>query len=166
MDIVSVMEDWARWLSQRDFHGWPAKTILGRCLDDMPTTKCVVCDGRGRLQGHEVGSARQFLTCEVCKGKGKVPMASTATKINPALIQNTHIHGHIPKVQFNFLAHKVDLVVQTGLKPKFKDVVFIEYSSPGSQYKKAKVLNIPQQTYSDRLMRAHRKITRALTNTW
>src|SRR3990172_12610636 len=134
MDIVSVCEEWERWLSQRNFHGWPSKTVLGRCLDDMPTTKCTTCDGKGRLQGHEVGSTRAFLVCDVCKGKGKVPMASTASKINPAMIAGTEKHGHIPKVQFNFISHKVDLVVQNEHTEKQQKVVGLECFSLVSQY--------------------------------
>jgi len=163
MDIVSCCEEWARWLAQRNFHGWPSKTVLGRCLDDMPTTKCTTCNGKGRLQGHEVGSTHAFLTCDVCKGKGKVPMASTASKINPAMIASTEKHGYIPKVQFNFLAHKVDLVVQNTLTQKQKRVFYTEYGEPGTQYKKACMLNIARSTYSELLGRAHERIKKNLT---
>ena len=152
------MEEWARWMTQRNFHGWPAKTILGRCLDDMPTTKCTTCDGRGRLPGHEVGSTHQFITCDVCKGKGKIPMTASISKINPALIAGTERFARIPKVQFNFIAHKVDLVVQNTLTSKQKDVVFVEYREPGSQYRKAKILNLQQSAYSRLLSRAHFKV--------
>ena len=163
MDIVAACEEWARWLSQRNFHGWPSKTILGRCLDDMPTTKCTTCDGRGRLQGHEVGSSRAFLVCEVCKGKGKVSMSVSVSKINPAMISGTGKHGHIPKVQFNFLAHRIDLVVQNTLTQKQKMVFYTEYEEPGTQYKKACMLNIAKSTYSELLSRAHWKIEKNLT---
>ena len=163
MDIVSVMEEWARWMVQRNFHGWPAKTILGRCLDDMPTTKCTVCDGRGKIPGSEVGSSYQFIKCEVCKGLGKVPTASTATKINPAFIQSTDSTYRIPKVQFNHIAYKVDLVVQNTLTDRQKGVVYVEYQEPGSQYRKAKILGINQRTYSDHLIRAHTKVAQCLT---
>ena len=150
-------------MAQRDFHGWPAKTILGRCLDDMPTTKCTTCDGRGRLQGHEVGSSHAFIVCEICKGKGRVSMAVTASKINPALIQGTERFTRIPKVQFNFLAHRVDLVVQNTLTNKQKMVVYTEYGEPGTKYKKACILGIAKSTYSELLNRAHTKIEKSLT---
>ena len=163
MDIVGIMEEWARWMTQRNFHGWPTKTILGRCLDDMPTTKCTTCDGRGKLSGHEVGSTLQFIVCDVCKGKGKIPMTASASKINPAMIGGTERFARIPKVQFNFIAHKVDLVVQNSLTGRQKDVVYVEYREPGNQHKKAKILGINQRTYSDHLIRAHTRITKALT---
>ena len=158
MDIVSCCEEWARWLAQRNFHGWPSKTVLGRCLDDMPTTKCTTCNGKGRLQGHEVGSTHAFLTCDVCKGKGKVPMASTASKINPAMIASTEKHGYIPKVQFNFLAHKVDLVVQNTLTDRQRGVIYLEYQEPGSQYRKAHLLGMKMPLYKLHLGQAHRLI--------
>ena len=157
MDIVSCCEEWARWLAQRNFHGWPSKTVLGRCLDDMPTTKCTTCNGKGRLQGHEVGSTHAFLTCDVCKGKGKVLMASTASKINPAMIASTEKHGYIPKVQFNFLAHKIDLVIQE-LPDLPKSVIYAEYTIPGPQTKKARLLNISQSLYSRTLKKNHQTI--------
>ncbi len=163
MDIVSVMEEWARWAAQRNFHGWPAKTVLGRCLDDMPTTKCTTCDGRGKIPGSEVGSSYQFIKCDVCKGLGKVPTASTATKINPAFIQSTDSTYRIPKVQFNHLAHKVDLVFRYSLTLKQQMVTALEYQEPGSQYRKAKLLGINQRTYSDHLIRAHTKVAQSLT---
>lgn len=155
MDIVGIMEEWARWMVQRNFHGWPAKTILGRCLDDMPSTRCTVCSGRGKIPGHEVGSSREFIKCDVCKGLGKVPMTASSTKINPALIAGTERFARIPKVQFNFVAHIVDNVVQE-LPENLKNVAYTEYQEPGSQYKKARIIGIPQQTYSHRLQKVHR----------
>src|SRR3990167_2829539 len=157
------MEEWARWMHQRNFHGWPARTILGRCLDDMPTTTCTNCDGQGRVPGDLVGSAQMFVKCEICKGKGKVPMTASVSKINPALISGTERFDRIPKVQVNFLAHKVDLVVQNTLTEKQKIVVYTEYGRPGTQYKKARMLNIAKSTYSELLSRAHWKIEKNLT---
>ena len=90
-------------------------------------------------------------------------MASTASKINPAMISGTEKHGHIPKVQFNFLAHKVDLVVQNTLTQKQKMVFYTEYGEPGTQYKKACMLNIAKSTYSELLSRAHWRIEKSLT---
>ena len=158
LNVVSVMEEWARWMTQRNFHGWPAKTILGRCLEDMPSTRCTVCSGRGKIPGHEVGSSREFIKCDVCKGLGKVPMTASISKTNPALIAGTERFSRIPKVQFNFIAHKVDLVVQNSLTDRQKDVVYVEYREPGSQFKKAKILNLQQSAYSRLLNRAHSKV--------
>ena len=163
LDIVSIMEEWARWMHQRNFHGWPARTILGWCLDDMPTTICTTCDGQGRVPGDLVGSAQMFVKCEICKGKGKVPMTASVSKINPALISGTERFDRIPKVQFNFLAHKVDLVVQNDLTTKQKNVVYMEYQEPGPKYRKARILNIASSTYCELLNRAHHKIEKNLT---
>ncbi len=163
LDIVAVMEEWARWSSQRDFHGWPSKTILGRCIEDMPTTKCTTCDGKGQIPGKEVGSTKEFIHCEMCKGKGKIPMTSSISKINPALIGGTEQHRHLPKIQFNFLAHKVDLVIKE-LPENQQEIVGYEYCMAGSQAKKSRILQIPQQKYSRELKRVHAKVIKSLTS--
>ena len=157
LDIVACCEEWARWLAQRNFYGWPSKTVLGRCLDDMPTTKCTTCDGRGRLQGHEIGSSRAFLVCEVCKGKGKVSMSVSAAKINPALISGTERFDRLPRIQMNRVAHRIDLVVQ-NLSDLPKSVFYAEYTIPGPQTKKARLLNISQSKYSRTLKKNHQSI--------
>ena len=146
------MEEWARWMTQRDFHGWPAKTILGRCLDDMPSTLCPICRGKRKLDGY---------ICDVCRGKGKIPMTASVSKINPAMIPGTERHARIPKIQFNFVAHTVDNVVQELPEP-LKNVAYTEYREPGSQYKKARLVGIPQQTYSYRLQKVHRLVINSL----
>lgn len=165
MDIVSICEEWARWLHQRGSTGWPSKTQLGKCLEDMPSTTCTLCQGKGKIRGALIHTELDFVHCPRCAGQGRVKIESTQTKINPALISATEKHGHIPKIQFNLLAHNVDLIVNE-LKKTQKEVVFIEYREPGSQHKKAKILKIPQQTYSWRLQQAHKKITNYLQKSW
>lgn len=162
MDIVGVMEEWARWTSQRNTKGFPASTVLGRILDGLPSTKCTLCDGYGVVKGAKFGLSGR-LQCPRCHGNGKIKADHTPSKINPAFINSTDQTYRLPKIQFNFLAHKVDHVVQTGLTDKQKDVAYIEYFEPGSQYKKAKILNIRQNTYSELLTRTHKKVLMCLT---
>ena len=157
------MEDWARWTSQRHTKGYPASTVLGRILDGLPSTKCTLCDGYGVVKGAKFGLSGR-LQCPRCHGNGKIKANDTPSKINPAFINSTDQTYRLPKIQFNFLAHKVDLVVQTGLTNRQKDVAYIEYFEPGSQYKKARILGIAQQVYSKYLFRVHRKVTQSLTS--
>lgn len=84
-------------------------------------------------------------------------MATSVSKINPALINGTERFGKLPKVQLNFLAHKVDLVVQ-NLPDLPKSVFYAEYTVPGSQTKKAKILNISQSLYSRTLKKNHQSV--------
>ncbi len=89
-------------------------------------------------------------------------MTASTTKINPALIAGTEKHARLPKIQFNYVAHKVDLVIQTGLTERQQEVVGLEYLEPGSQHKKAKILGIAQPVYFRHLGRVHSKVLKAL----
>jgi hypothetical protein len=162
LDIVSVLEEWARWMAQRHFHGWPASTVLGRVLDGLPSTLCTLCLGKKWLQGAKFGLQGKIV-CPRCSGQGSIKINDSEALINPAFISSTDSTYRIPKIQFNYLAHKVDLVVQTGLTRRQKQVTYLEYGEPGSQYRKAKILKISPPAYSLHLKKVHKKVYQSLT---
>lgn len=78
------MERWAKWRAgarASESLGLPRVTIIGRVLDGMPSTKCTLCDGQGKVPGWKVHAHAHFVQCPQCGGAGKIkadPHSSTA----------------------------------------------------------------------------------------
>ena len=152
------MEEWARWAFLKPYNsGYPSITTLGKMLKDMPSAKCTLCDGSGKLSGRK-WHIQGFITCPQCDEKGRIRVQDISLKINPAFIHTTRHYCHIPRIQFNHLAYQVDIVIRNRLTSRQQQIAAIEYQEPGTAWKKARLLNINPSVYSRHLQRIHHNV--------
>ena len=159
-DIRDKIERWARWrVSEHRYSMGYGPTVIGRMLDGMPSTKCTVCDGAGKVAGHRVGAWSPHVECPNCAGNGKIKALSTKRKINPAFIPSTHREVDDP------MSEHIDRIVSgfRGKQDKYFWVIIHEYCTSGTQEQKARRLNISYVNYKKRLQRAVEFIEEGLT---
>ncbi len=153
-DIRELMELWVRWRcsGHRRQLGY-GPTMIGRMLDGMPSTKCTICNGAGKVAGHRVGAWADHVTCPNCAGKGKIKALSTMYKINPVCIQSTHRESDDP------VSERIDQLVaglsQEGKTLKYWFILYYEYLRSGTQEMKAAKMGWSQQYYSRLLQEAY-----------
>lgn len=72
-DMAGLMRAWAHWREGDEMHlGYSPINTIGRCIADMPSTRCTHCAGRGR-----VALGVEAITCPVCVGVGKIKLDHT-----------------------------------------------------------------------------------------
>ena len=156
-NIRDLMDGWARWRVGKISAGlgWPHKTMTGRLLDGMPSTKCTTCNGRGYVTERDIHSIRGRIDCPVCAGEGKVKADPRGLKVNPALIRSTAPY-YSP--MDNPLFVRIDGAVSAfRLDDKRRSLFFVvwyEYTRNGTQQTKADRLHISQGYYSKLLDQA------------
>lgn len=86
--IRTLMERWARWRIYRHSGGY-GKTVMGKALESMPTTRCTTCSGRGET--------RIYPVCPTCSGSGRVSLKPSTmrrvTKKCPVCASGEAING-------------------------------------------------------------------------
>lgn len=161
-DIRNHMERWARWRIYRATGelGWPRKTLLGKILDGLPSTRCPVCQGRGKVPVPvgRFGRELPWILCPQCHGDGKVKADPHGEKANPAFIKGTYD----PTFGDDPLCQKIDRIVCSKLTEYERSIVIGEYTSNGTQAHKAERLNISQSYYSKLLGVALESIAQSL----
>ena len=126
----------------------------------MPSTKCTICDGAGKVAGHRVGAWADHVECPNCAGKGKIKALSTKYKINPVCIPSTHQQPDDP------MSERIDSIIAALQTPKLNKyfwVIIYEYCVGGTQEQKAAKLGFSQQYFSKVLESAHNLISAALS---
>lgn len=153
-NIRDDLDRWAKWRRHRTGLGYPRRTLLGRCIDDMPKTTCNLCRGDGLLPGSAT------TTCPRCNGKGRISGESSPSKINPALIHSTRYDTGNAKME------KLDKIMSSLRRNdhtiKYWLVVYFEYCRSGTQEMKAARLGKSQQYFSKTLREAYDLITDSL----
>lgn len=166
-DVVPLCQRWAEWRLTRnsDGLGWPRRTVLGRVLDGMPSTKCIACQGSGRVAGHRIGAVVAFVHCALCEGAGRVKADNDPACCNPAFIRST---APFASDREEVISERVDaLVAGLGGADETRSlyfVLFFEYTRSGTQRMKAQKLGISDRWYRDLLGRAHDHVRRGLTS--
>lgn len=168
-DVVALCERWARWRHTRTTNGlgWPRVTLLGRFLDGMPSTKCIVCQGRGRVAGHRVGAQAPFVHCPLCFGQGRVKADPDTACVNPAFIRATY-SGSTHCDEDESSARIDSLIAALSTQDRTRTLYFIlifEYTRLGTQAMKAERLGIGRSWYCEQLTRAHAYLREGLTPT-
>lgn len=155
MEITEVLERWARWVKQ-DESGlyWPTKTFIGACISLMPSNKCVLCQGKGKVNQK---------ICENCDGSGKIKFRSTANKINPAFIRSGLDSIRFIKNSTDELSQRVDRVISSNLDSTQKSVLFAEFVFHWKYHYALRMLNMNGKEYGRTLNSALKKIEAELT---
>lgn len=142
--IRELMTRWQVWRDERRRETLAGlgygKTMIGKCLDDMPTTKCNLCRGRNE-------------NCERCSGTGIVQMDPTG-KICPAFIASTHCTPD------DEMSERIDRIM-CALRAKQKTlgyylILLQEYTRVGTQKIKSERIRLSWGAYKTKLSRAHR----------
>jgi hypothetical protein len=160
-DINFELERWARWRIVRANGGigWSRTTVLGRMLDDMPSTKCIACNGAGRVSRQSIQVIGSYVTCSMCGGQGRIKADPRATsKINPAFIRSTRQSG---PGQVDPVIERLDYLIaqlRVGHKQRWYDVLIEEYHGLGTQKMKAARIGISPGYYSKLLQSAHQHL--------
>lgn len=78
MLIDDIIEQWSRWRidRQKPSSGYGV-SMLARAMDSMPSTKCVPCNGRGKVEGSKYGLKQGWVGCLNCNGTGKIKLDTT-----------------------------------------------------------------------------------------
>jgi len=147
--VRGFMQEWGAWrLDGGHRLGWPRRTMLGKAIDGMPSTRCTVCHGAGRVDGKRVGAYARWVTCPQCGGQGRVKLDPSMRKTNPAFIRSTR--G--PLIEDNRVCECIDRIVAgwrtSGLTLKYHFAIMYEYTRPGTQSDKARRMHISQGYYS------------------
>lgn len=167
-EIKRIMEAWARWrVADNDYRsrlGYGANT-LGRAMDNMPTNKCTVCNGKGRLFRRVSGTLTEIDCPNSACNNGRVDLRFSDGKINPAFIRS----APAPRVASgDDMSEAVDRVVTNELTERERRVTHAEYIMPDvesqvrTQYAKARRMGFSLATYKRDLTEAHRKVSRAI----
>lgn len=156
MEIHEILERWARWQSEnQEGLYWPSKTFIGACLSLMPSNKCTLCQGRGRIKN---------ILCENCAGTGKVKFRSTRNRINPAFIRSGDGRNRVPrKVNEDELSQRVDRIIASSLMDTQKSVLFAEFVFHWKYHYALRMLNMNGKEYGRTLNSALKKIEAELT---
>lgn len=144
--IQESMQRWADWRDEQRKEilaqlGY-GETMIGKCLDDMPTTVCNLCRGKDD-------------DCQRCNGTGKIIMSPTGT-ICPAFIPSTH------RASDDETSQKIDRIMcelrRNGKTLGYYLVLLQEYTRIGRREDKAGRMHLTTSAYKMRLSRAHEKI--------
>ncbi len=157
LNINELIEKWIRWRVYRAGNelGWPKRDSIGRALSGMPSTKCIVCDGKGRIVEHDADGRVIRIECRICAGQGKLAMDPDPNKANPAYIHSTRGRDSYDD---DPTSQKIDYIVCTELSDNERAVLFMEYAGSGTQQIKAKKRGISQGYFSKILAEAIGKI--------
>lgn len=160
--VKLILERWARWRIFRAGNelGWPKRDSIGRAMSGMPSTKCIVCNGKGRVTVNDADKHVFKIECAVCGGKGKIAMDPDPNKANPAYIHSTkgrNFYDDDPTSQ------KVDFIVCTELTEDERSILLMEYTRVGTQNHKISRLRVTHSYYNSILVKAEKIIEEGLT---
>lgn len=124
IDILALVRGWSRWRSgtvqEQSVIGDSHITTVGRCIEDMPSTTCTFCIGRGRVPGWRIGSSLEFVTCPPCAGSGKVDLEHTGEKHTPRCCSRCEGKGEIKGATcFRCRGSGITVDVQMQINPAF-----------------------------------------------
>lgn len=149
-NIRDLMEGWARWRigKRSEGLGWPRKTLTGKLLDGMPSTKCTICNGKGYVTEKDIQSIQGRLDCPMCGGEGKIKADPRGVKVNPAFIRST-----VPYFASydNPVFVRIDRIVSDfGREDEKRSLFFViwyEYVRYGTQQTKADRMQLSERRY-------------------
>lgn len=125
-EVYKKLEEWGAWRISGEANFYPGGgTLMGKALASMPSTKCIHCNGAGRVKAPDFKHSGHYVKCSVCGGNGKIDTRSTLCKINPAFIHSTTSDAGAPvNVVADFIQHIVGRLLYLQ-----EQVVYIEFTS-------------------------------------
>ena len=165
---VEAIENWARWRIYRAGNelGWPKRDSIGRAMSGMPSTKCIVCNGKGRIVEHDAYGRDIRIECKICAGQGKLAMDPDPHKANPAFIHATRGRNSYDD---DPVSQKIDFIVCTELTEPEQAILTMEYTRVGNQnqklhrLKKEDEISLTHSLYNQMLIEAENKVLDHLT---
>lgn len=157
MNITDAIEKWIRWRVYRANSelGWPKRDSIGRALSGMPSTKCIVCNGKGRIIEHDADGRDIRIECRICAGQGKLAMDPDPNKANPAYIHSTRSRDSYDD---DPTSQKIDHIVCTELSELERVVLLLGFGGNGTQYDQARKVR-----YTVKRKRGRNKKKRGIT---
>ncbi len=135
--ITDLIEKWARWRIYRASNelGWPKRDSIGRALSGMPSTRCIICNGKGRVVEHDANGRDIRIECNTCAGQGKLAMDPDPNKANPAYIHSTRSRDSYDD---DPTSQRIDYIVCMEPTELERAVLILGFGGNGTQYDQAR----------------------------